>query len=265
MKYALVTGGTSGMGLEYVRQLASRGYDVVIAALSQEDTDRVKADMERCFPERDFVSIGIDLARTDAASELRDRLRRLRPDAGVEVLINNAGVLDAMHFVNMSPAQLDRIILLHNYTPTMLCRIYLPRMIEAHRGYILNVSSLAAWTSYPFISTYSATKSYTMALTKSLRAECFGTGVNVCSIYFGAVATPLLDIPERLRRTALRLHVMTTPEKAVRKALKMMFSGRSGCMPGIMNRMYRYVMNPLIPSGAIARVSHRVTEKYNLK
>jgi len=264
-KYALVTGGSSGMGLEYVRQLASRGYDVMIVALSQDETDMVRADMEKSFPERDFVSVGMDLARTDAAFALRDRLQELRPDARIEVLINNAGVLDVMHFVNMPYERLDRIMLLHNYTMTMLCRIYLPMMIEAHEGYILNVSSLAAWTSYPFISTYSATKSYTMALTKSIRAECYGTGVNVCSIYFGAVATPLIDIPERLRRTALALHVMTTPEKAVRKALGMMFSGRSGRMPGIMNMIYRYIAGPLIPLGLVGRISYKLTHKYNLK
>jgi len=209
--------------------------------------------------------VGMNLARTDAAFALRDRLHELRPDAMVEILINNAGVLDVMHFVNMSSGILDRIMLLHNYTMTMLCHIYLPPMIEAHKGYILNVSSLAAWTSYPFISTYSATKSYTMALTKSIRAECYGTGVNVCSIYFGAVATPLIDIPERLRRTALALHVMTTPDKAVRKALEMMFSGRSGRMPGILNVIYRYIAGPLIPSGLIGRISYKLTHKYNLR
>jgi len=264
-EYALVTGGSSGMGLEYVRQLASRGYDVIIAALCQDETDRVKEEMENSYPGRDFVSIGMDLARTDAAFALRDRVRELRPDARVGVLINNAGVLDVLHFVNMSAGQLDRIMLLHNYTMTMLCHIYLPEMIAAHSGYILNVSSLAAWTPYPFVSTYSATKAYTAALTKSLRAECYGMGVNVCSIYFGAVATPLLDIPQRLRRTALRIHVMTTPQKAVRKALKMMFAGKSGWMPGTMNRIYRYIVGPFIPARLIARVSSRVTEKYNLK
>jgi len=240
------------MGFEYVKQLADRGYNVIIAALYQKETDAVKAAMESAHPELDFVSIGIDLARTEAAQELFDAIQRERPGAEVEVLINNAGIIHPMRFRKMSREQLSKILLLHNYTLTQLCSLYLPQMLERKKGYILNVSSLGAWFPYSLLTTYSSTKAYTKVFTNALRMECRGTGVNVATIFFGAVDTPLLPLSDKIRKWAKRLHVMITPDRAVRIALKMLFKGRSGRMPGFMNRFFNVIIRPILPKSFIA-------------
>ncbi|HJB43939.1 MAG TPA: SDR family NAD(P)-dependent oxidoreductase [Candidatus Coprenecus merdipullorum] len=263
-KYALVTGGSSGMGLEYVKLLAQKGYNVIVVALFQEETDGVVRRMEELHPELDFLSIGIDLSAPDAPKRVCDIVSRQRPGAEVEVLINNAGLLHARHFRNITPEQVSSIIMVHNHATALLCSYYLPDMLERHRGYIMNISSLAAWFPFPFLTTYASTKSFTRIFTRALRTECRKTGVNVCSIYFGAVDTPLVGLSPRLSRIARHIGVMIRPETAARKALNMMFRGRSGRIPGLVNKI-AWLVAPLLRPCIIGPVERTVTRKWNLK
>ena len=152
-KYALVTGGSSGMGLEYVRMLAQRGYNVIIVALFQNETDAVAVEMRQAHPDLDFLSIGIDLSTVEAPKKVYDTVAAQRPNAEVEVLINNAGLLHARHFRNISPAQVSSIIMVHNHATALLCSYFMPAMLERRKGYVMNISSLAAWFPFPFLTT----------------------------------------------------------------------------------------------------------------
>ena len=252
------------MGLDYVAQLAERGYNVIIVALFQNETDAVAENMRRRFPDRDFLSIGIDLSAVDAPARVYDIIKEQRPQAQVEVLVNNAGMLHPMHFRNMPPEKISSIIMVHNHATAMLCRYFLPQMLERHKGYILNISSLAAWFPFPFLTTYASTKSFTRIFTRALRTECQKTGVNVCSIYFGAVDTPLLGLSPKLSRIARGIGVMIKPEKAVRKALNMMFHGRSGKIPGLVNKI-GWLVAPLLRPCIFGPIERKVTRRWNLK
>lgn len=262
--YALVTGGSSGMGLEYVKQIAPMGYNIIIVALFQNETDVVKDEMSAQYPDLDFVSIGMDLSEIDSAKNLYEKVKELRPEAKVEVLINNAGVLFPRHFRNMSEAQISKIILIHNHTLALMCHYFMPEMAERKRGYVLNISSLAAWFPYPFISTYSATKAFTKVFTRALRTEYWKTGVYVSTIYFGAVSTNLYNLSPHWRKVAIALSVMLPPEKAVRMALKMMFRGHSGRIPGLLN-VIAIPITAMLPHRLISRIEKKVTNKWNLK
>lgn len=263
-KYALVTGGSSGMGLEYVRLLAERGYNVIIVALFQNETDTVRDAMAAKYPGLDFLSIGMDLSAVDAPRKVFDAVMEQRPEAEVEVLVNNAGMLHPMHFRNMPPEKISSIIMVHNHATAMLCRYFMPAMLERHKGYILNISSLAAWFPFPFLTTYASTKSFTRIFTRALRTECQKTGVNVGSIYFGAVDTPLIGLPPRLSRIARGIGVMIKPDKAARMALDMMFRGRSGKIPGLVNKI-GWLFAPLIRPWIFGPIERKVTRKWNLK
>lgn len=262
------------MGLEYVRQLAARGYNVIVAALpgrcdengspvGPPSPEVICSLMAAKYPEQDFLPAGMDLAGTEAARQLCDRIAAERPDAFVEVLINNAGVINIKHFREMTEAQIQRELLLHNYTTTMLCHYLLPQMKERGRGYVLTVSSLAAWLPFPFITTYAATKEFNRTLVRGLRTEYKGSGVNIATVYFGAVDTPLYNLKPSYRNLARNLRVMISPEEAVRKALKMLFAGRSGRMPGLVNHVGRFVC-VLLPPSLVARIDRRVSKRIGL-
>ncbi len=262
--YALVTGGSSGMGLEYVRQLAKKGYNIIIVALYQSETDIVRDELMTQYPNLNIISIGIDLSTVNAAQVLFDKINAISPKIEVEILINNAGVLTPYHFVNMNYGQISRIILIHNHTLALLCHLFIPQMINRKKGYIMNISSLAAWLPYPFISTYSATKAFTRQLTRSLRCELRGSGVCVSTIYFGAVATNLYKIPQRWIDIAKKIGVMITPEKAAKVALNMMLKGSSGRIPGFVNKFAIFITS-FIPLRLISVIEKRVTTHWNLK
>ena len=263
-QYALVTGGSSGMGFQYALQLAKRGYNLIVVALYQDETDKSCGQIREQYPEADVVSIGMDLSAIDAPQRLYDKVFALRPDAQVEVLINNAGLLHARHFRNLEAEQLTRIIMVHNHTMIQLCRLFLPAMLERHKGYILNVSSLAAFLPFSLLSTYASTKAFTRVFTKCLRTECKRTGVKVVTVYFGAVETNLYHLTKVQKRWAYGLGVMISAERAARVALRMMFRGSSGRMPGLVNKL-AWLAAPILRPSLIAAIDRWATKKWNLK
>ena len=129
-------------------------------------------------------------------------------------------------------------MMVHMNTPLMLCRKYVGAMQERGCGYILNISSLAAWMTWPGIGMYGSTKRFVRNYSRELRIECQKTGVSVTNAYFGAVDTPLIPLKESLRRLARALAVMIRPEKAVDRALKATFRRRRGVMPGLLNKIF---------------------------
>ena len=245
--YALVTGAASGMGRIYSIELAKRGYNVImvdINAAGLQETERMVMEtvgaMEEIAPElkKSFCALAVvqDLSVKDAA----DRIFETTEAAGckVEVLVNNAGVMYCQGIAETSERMLDIIMMVHMYTPLMLCRKYIIGMKERNRGYILNISSLAAWMIWPGIGMYGHTKRFVRDYSRELRIECQKTGISVTNAYFGAVDTPLVPLKDSLRKLARALTVMIRPEKAVRRALGATFHRRRGTMPGVLNKLF---------------------------
>lgn len=235
--WALVTGAASGMGRIYAVRLARMGYDLVLVDINaeklEETSDLVKSDMPVC----NVLTVVQDLSAPDAA----DRVFETTEKAGceVEVLVNNAGIMYCQGIAETSERMLRLIMAVHMTTPLMLSRKYVVGMKERGCGYILNISSLAAWMIWPGIGMYGSTKRFVRDYSRELRIECQKTGVSVTNAYFGAVDTPLVPLRDDLRKLARALAVMISPEKAVDKALKATFRRRKGVMPGILNKIFR--------------------------
>lgn len=246
--YALVTGAASGMGRIYARRLAVMGYNLVIVdinaeklaetvALVKEDIAASEVVPDNLKPSFKVYSLAQDLSDTEAA----DKVYAVTETEGgnVEVLVNNAGVMYCQGISDTSERLLNIIMMVHMYTPLMLCRKYVGAMQERGCGYILNVSSLASWMIWPGIGMYGSTKRFVRDYSRELRIECQKTGVSVTNAYFGAVDTPLVPLKDSLRKLARALTVMIPPEKAVDKALNALFRRRRGVMPGLLNKIFR--------------------------
>ena len=246
-RYALVTGAASGMGRIYASRLAQRGYNLVIVDINAkglEETakivkteiaasEEISAEYTNAFKS---LSIQQDLSVADAADCIFERTQQ--EGCEVEVLVNNAGVMYCQGIAETSERMLKLIMMVHMNTPLMLCRKYVTGMKERGCGYILNISSLAAWMTWPGIGMYGATKRFVRNYSRELRIECQKTGVSVTNAYFGAVDTPLVPLKDSLRKLARGLTVMISPEKAVSRALKATFRRRRGTMPGLLNKIF---------------------------
>lgn len=245
--YALVTGAASGMGRMYCRKLALMGYNLILVDINasglaetkkivEEEVASSSALSEEMKKRLKMLEVVQDLSQMDAA----DRIYEKTEEAGceVEVLVNNAGVMYCQGIAETSERMLRLIMMVHMNTPLMLCRKYVGGMKDRGCGYVLNISSLAAWMSWPGIGMYGNTKMFVRNYSRELRIECQKTGVSVTNAYFGAVDTPLIPLKDSLRKLARGLAVMISPEKAVDRALKATFRRRRGTMPGLLNKIF---------------------------
>ena len=271
-RYALVTGAASGMGRIYSQELALKGYNVILVDINasglEETASIVRQTVESAakVPSEvksllNVMPVVQDLSVMDAA----DRIFEVTEANGceVEVLVNNAGVMYCQGIAETSERMLKLIMMVHMNTPLMLCRKYINGMKERKCGYILNISSLAAWMSWPGIGLYGNTKRVVRNYSRELRIECQFTGVSITNAYFGAVDTPLIPIKPSLKKLARALTVMISPEKAVRRALRATFWRCRGTMPGLLNKLF-FPFIVILPDFLLGWV-YRMAKKHLMK
>ena len=245
--YALVTGAASGMGRVYAEKLAAKGYNLVIVDINAKGLEETAAMVRAEIASAEGISDELknsfkvlpvvqDLSVMEAADLIWEKTEA--EGCVVEVLVNNAGVMYCQGIAETSERMLKLIMMVHMNTPLLLCRKYIGGMKDRGCGYILNISSLAAWMSWPGIGMYGNTKRFVRDYSRELRIECQKTGVSITNAYFGAVDTPLIPLKDSLRKLARGLMVMITPEKAVERALRATFKRRRGTMPGFLNKLF---------------------------
>jgi short-subunit dehydrogenase len=270
--YALVTGAASGMGRVYAEKLAAKGYNLVIVDINAKGLEETAAMVRAEIASAEGISDELknsfkvlpvvqDLSVMEAADLIWEKTEA--EGCVVEVLVNNAGVMYCQGIAETSERMLKLIMMVHMNTPLLLCRKYIGGMKERGCGYILNISSLAAWMSWPGIGMYGNTKRFVRDYSRELRIECQKTGVSVTNAYFGAVDTPLIPLKDSLRKLARGLMVMITPEKAVERALRATFKRRRGTMPGFLNKLF-WPFIVILPD-CLLGLAYRIAKPYLMK
>lgn len=233
MTYALVTGASSGMGLQFSLQLAAKGYGIIIVS-NRHDENIIAEDMIHRQSDVDTRVLDIDLTEADAAQKIYNSVHQW--EIQVDVLVSNAGMLLFSTLDRTNPNAMDKIIALHCTTPVKLIQLFGHDMIKQKKGYILITSSSTAWMQYPTISLYSATKVFLKNFSRSIWYEYRRYGVSVTTFFPGAVDTPLYQLDDRLRLFFRNIGVMMSAERAVNIALRSMFKRRYRCVPGLFTK-----------------------------
>ena len=242
------------MGLEFARQLAGKGYDIILVSNREEELNAASESLRAAFP----VSVTVhyqDLALPDAADRL---FAWCRDEAGVlpDVVVNNAGMF---FFKELEAADLDRVqamVNLHVVTVTRLCLLFGDAMKRRGSGYLLNVSSMAARLPVPGITVYSATKAYLKSFGRSLSYELKPFGVTLTTVCPAAVATPLYRLSDKWMRLGVGVGLIRTPRWLVKRALRALFRGRRVISPAFMN-VWLPPLIGLIPPPAVAALWKR--------
>ena len=248
---ALVTGASSGIGLQYATALA-RDYhtDLLLVSNQEQEQIEVAKQLAQTYGVK-TTPLYADLSKQDAAEKLHQYCVDNKIE--VDILINNAGVFFFNPLTDTSMKRFELMLMLHVVTVAKLTRLFAEDMVKREltdeqkqervlgkprrKGYILNMSSMSAWMAYPGIQTYNATKAFIYNFSKSIWYELYPQGVNITVMTPGAVDTALFGLAPNLRKLAVNLTVSIPPEKLVKRALKRMFQGKKADMPGVINHL----------------------------
>jgi len=204
----LVTGASSGIGEALARRFAAQGHALVLVARSADKLDALAGELSAAYGVRVLVQPA-DLTQPGAAAALAAALRRKR--VVVEVLVNNAGVLEQGAFCDIPAERHRQMVELNVAALTAMLAAFLPGMRERGFGRVLNVASIAAFQPVPMLATYAATKAYVLSLTESLSEELKGTGVTVSALCPGVTATPMVAHAADGVRACMGGEVITVP------------------------------------------------------
>lgn len=254
---ALVTGGTSGMGWEYCRQLAAKGCNVLMVSVQRELLETLPQTLTEQYGVQSW-GLYADLSRESAADEVWNYCQERHLE--VDILVNNAGTFFFHELDRATQEKALTMMRLHTVTPTRLMMLFGEAMKERRRGYIVNMSSMTAKLPTPGITMYSATKAYLKSFSKSLYFEMAPYGVGVTTVLPAAVATPLYHIQPRLMKLGVAVGLIRTPQWLVKRALRGMLRRRHVVKPGVMNYCLP-VLIKLLPN----KLELKIWDSFNAK
>lgn len=246
--WAVVTGASSGLGVEFADRLAAEGANLLLVARREDLLDSVAARLRSRYGVR-AESHPADLTDPAARADLRKRLAEL----DVSHLVNNAGFGTMGAFVDADPRRMSDELELNMVALTELTRAVAPGMVHRGAGAIINVASTAAFQPIPTMAVYAATKAYVMRLGIALWEELRPTGVRVVVICPGPTATDFFatagdDGVMRRRRT---------PAQVVDTTMRALAAHRPLAVDGLPNAAMALATR-LTPVGIQARLARLV-------
>jgi len=183
---ALITGASSGIGLELAKLFARDSHDLALVARSYDKLKHIAEDLQNTYGVQ-VKYYTQDLSVSSAPEEI---FKALQSEGGnIDVLVNNAGFGWRGEFAKMDITDALGMIQVNITALSHLTRLFLPGMIERKRGKILNLASTAAFQPGPMMATYYASKAYVLSFSEALSEELQGTGVTVTAFCPGPTAT----------------------------------------------------------------------------
>jgi short-subunit dehydrogenase len=228
---ALVTGASSGLGVDFARELARRGCKLVLVARREELLNKLAGELKQDHA-TETVVMPVDLGDPQAPQALFDALNAR--GIAIDILVNNAGFglygleLDIPWEKTRQMLMLDIVALTH------LTKLFARAMVARGFGRMLQVASIGAYQPSPTYAAYSAAKSYVRSFSQALNFELRHTGVTSTVISPGITATEFLQVSGQTPTAYQRMMLMTSADVA-RIGIAAMLKGRYSVVPGFLN------------------------------
>lgn len=248
----LITGASSGIGLELAREFARNDHDLVIVARSG---DRLR-EIADGFTGEYGVSVEVivkDLTLPDAPSEVYREVKGRGVE--VDVLVNNAGIGTYGAFHETDLEEELTLVELNVLAVTHLTKLFLEDMVERGSGRILNVASSAAFQPGPLMATYYASKAYVLSFSEAVDEELRGTDVSVTALCPGPVDTEFQDRAE-MQESGIAQN-LTTPERVAEAGYKGVMRGKTVVIPSLKFRLLELLVR-VSPRNLVRRVTKRL-------
>ncbi len=247
---AVVTGASSGIGWEMGRQLAARGYDLLLVARREERLRSLAAEIDK------DGKAHVEYMRADLTNraDRRELIARMAKDCRrISILVNNAGFGAVAAAQNIPMERCLEMIELNMAALTELS-LEAARLFAANRtGAIINVASTAAFQPVPFMSLYAATKAFVLSFTEALAEEMHVTGVRVMALCPGYTRTEFQQIAGEASGRPTLKHCMSA-EVCVRIGLADFDSGKRVSITGAANKLQTFA-SWLFPRSLVVRAA----------
>lgn len=247
-RWALVTGASAGIGAELARQLASRGAKLILTARRRDRLEALAAELGARGTETRILAA--DLNDPSAPQQLFDATEGAgRP---VDILINNAGLGQYGAFSTSPMDQELSQVRVNCEAVVRLSRLFVPRMVERRRGWVLVLASTASFQPVPYLTTYAATKVFDRFFAQGLAAEVARFGVKVTALCPGPTESEFFDIAHA---SAFKRRVQDTAVVA-RMGLEALARGQRTIIPPASGRLTAFIVR-FLPVGLITHFVER--------
>lgn len=185
----LITGASTGIGATYAERFAQRGHDLVLVARDKARLDTLATRLHQAY------GVNVDVLPADLTkpNDLLAVEARLRDDARIGTLINNAGIAQSGSFIEQTPDQVEQLIALNITALARLSNAVAPRLVQTGKGAIINISSVVGLAPEFQMSVYGATKAFVLFLSQGLHLELSPKGVYVQAVLPAGTYTELWD------------------------------------------------------------------------
>ncbi len=226
-KYTLITGATSGIGYALAKEFARRKHNLIIASRNEEKMNKIKNELEKEHS-IDVKTFKIDLSVPGTSEELFNFCQN--NDYPVDVLVNNSGIgIGARPHVEQSLEDIRKLLNINLNSVTELCKLFGAEMKKNKAGYILNISSTAAFQPMPLSAIYGASKSFVLLLSEAMNIELAGSNIGVTAVCPGITDTNFfLNGKPNISKFVYKL---ISPELVAKRAVKAMYQKKLYVIP----------------------------------
>jgi short-subunit dehydrogenase len=265
-KTALITGASSGFGLEFAKLFAKDGYDVVLVSRNPERLAEVAMDLKVEHGVRTVI-LEKDLSVPGSAKQLYDEV--LASHITVDVLVNNAGVSERGFFHETDMAKELSIIQLNVISVFELTKLFLRDMVARNEGRILQLSSTAAKSPQPLMAVYGATKAFVYSFSEAIINELKDTNVFMTVLLPGPSDTDFFHKAHAENTVVYKKTKLSDPRDVARDGYKALMKGKSKVVSGLKNKvqvaMSSVLSNEAVTAGTRKYMDEKVDSKSEKK
>lgn len=242
-KFTLLTGASSGIGLEYSKVLAKNGHNILLIARREEKLQTLAKELEKEFKIKALYLV-LDLSINDSHKVIRDYVEK--NDIFINCIINNAGIglFDYLH--KMSEDNIKQLMYLNMQVPTLITREFLPDMIKNNEGAIQFIASIASYLPTPLYSIYGATKAYLRNFGVSLHYELKRTNIKINVLNPGVTKTEFFDKANQ-NNSWLQQAQMMSAKRCAQISYKALMKNKDTTLPGLLNNYTVYILLKFTP------------------
>ena len=255
-KYTLITGASSGLGIDFANEYAKQNENLILVARRVDRLNQIKNEIESKYAV-DVIVYPLDLNHN---SEINQFFEQLDSDIFIHRLINNAGFGYSGSFVNMQESQIRSMISVNIEALTILAHKVIPNMIEHKQGEILNVGSIAAFVPGPYMAEYYASKAYVLSYSIALHEELKEYNIKVSVLCPGPTKTEFFDVANSHKENKTLDNFMMDSYPVVRKGVSDLKQNKPISIVGLSNHSLRAVLK-LVPRTFASKIVGKIQKK----